>query len=224
MGRSRFSTLLVAGLSSLLAGCVTTPSPVPEIVLSYDGLVPVEGTQMSRVWIREGFSLAGYNRVMLVSAGIQYRPRSPNEGTQSSSTQPTREERELFESLITEEFDTALDRLILKQASGPGPDVLLVRGVMLDVVTRNVVSRGSATSASQRLDSVGQATFMVELIDSESNAVLVRALDTRSAKTPGRNRTEQISDTEVRNLISRWANMLVDALNDLTTIDSLHGA
>lgn len=219
MGRSRFSTPLLAGLLSLLAGCVATPSSAPEVVLSYDGLVPVESTLMSRVWVREGFSLAGYSRVMLVSAGIQYRPRSPDEESRSSPIQPTREEREQFESLITQEFDKALDRLTLEEATSPGPDVLLVRGMMLDVV-----STASATSESQQLDSVGQATFMVELIDSESNAVLVRALDTRSAKTPGRNPTEQLSDTEVRNLISRWANMLVDALNDLTTIDSLQGA
>jgi hypothetical protein len=172
---------------------------------------------MTQVWVREGYSLARYRKVMLVGADIQYRPRKPNDPSPISDAQ-----KQELENLITEEFERALEHLTLEEVSLPGPDVLLVRGTMLDVVSRQPPP-GSGTS--YRLDSVGQATFVVELIDSESNSVLVRALDTRSAATPGQTVVDSDSGTEaVRRLIARWADMLVNALNDLTAIDELQGA
>jgi len=213
--------------SAALTGCAAKVADETREVLSYDGLVPLEDTLMTQVWVREGYSLAGYDKVMLVGADIQYRPirkqSSDADSIALTAFPVTEAKKREFEQLITEEFDRALERLTLEEVSAPGPDVLLVRGMMLDVVSR--VPPGSASGAEQALDSVGQATFVVELIDSESNSVLVRALDTRSAKTPGQTTSDAASNrAEVRRLISRWADMLVDALNDLTAIDELQGA
>ena len=72
------------------------------------------------------------------------------------------------------------------------------------------------------LDSVGQATFVVEFVDSQSDAVLIRGVDTRAAGSQGpamaSNRVTNTS--EVRRLASYWANMLVAGLNELTTFDA----
>ena len=129
-----------------------------------------------------------------------------------------------LEALITEEFDKALDRLALPEVTEPGPDVLLVRGYMLDVVSR--IPPADASSNHYFIDSVGQATFVVELIDSQTSTVLVRALDTRSARTPGYTYRSNAATNraQVRALIARWADLIVDALNDLTAIDELQGA
>ena len=206
----------------LLASCVAPSTEDRPVTLSYDGLTPIEDTLMTQVWVREGYSLAAYGKVMLLGAGIQYRPRRP--GHPEDGFPITEAQKQAFEALITEEFDRALERLTMPQVDEPGPDVLLVRGTMLDVISR-VPPEGAANSAG-RLDSVGQATFVVELIDSESNTVLIRALDTRAAAVPGapRGTDETVNQTAVRNLIGRWADLLVDALNDLASLDTLQGA
>jgi hypothetical protein len=161
---------------------------------------------------------------MLIGADIQYRPLQQTAETGNGSDFPiTEAQKENFEALISEEFDKALERLTLPEVTEPGPDVLLVRGTMLDVVSR--VPPPGSEQTGHRLDSVGQATFVVELIDSQSNAVLVRALDIRAAAIPGQaDSSDQITrDAAVRQLIARWASMLVDALNDLTAVDNLQG-
>lgn len=172
---------------------------------------------MSRVWVRSGFRLGAYTKVMLVGAGIQYRPVSPDDPERAASTPLTRAQKLELESLITDAFDHALDRLALEEVSEPGPDVLLVRGSILDVISRLPGNPASPGQAGYWLDSVGQMTFVVELVDSESNAVLVRGTDTRSARVPGQ---ETLSGADgIRQLVTRWADMLVDALNDLTAIE-----
>lgn len=212
---------LVGGWLLVTAACAWQPPPSAPPPLSYDGLTPIEGTLMTQVWVREGHTLSPYKKVMLVGADIRYRPLDPDDPAADGFPITEAQKRE-FEDLITEEFDRALERLRLEVVTGPGPDVLLVRGTMLDVVSR-VPPPGSGTSA--HLDSVGQATFVVELIDSQSNTVLVRALDTRAAATPGRTTDDEASGREaVRRLIARWADMLVNALNDLTALDELQGA
>ena len=214
----------------LSAACSSTPEPALSTTteLSYDGLTPLEDTIMTRVWVREGYSLAGYRKVILEGAGIRYRPvtETNSKGQRNAAIEfpVSAAQKAELEALITEEFDKALDRLTLPEVTEPGPDVLLVRGYMLDVVSR--IPPDNASSSHYVIDSVGQATFVVELIDSQTSTVLVRALDTRSARTPGYTyRSNSATNrAQVRALIARWADMLVDALNDLTAIDELQGA
>lgn len=215
--------ITLGGFVAAIGACTTSPPPEDRVVLSYDGLTPIEDTLMTQVWVREGFTLAGFNKVMLIGADIQYRPLKQIADIENGREFPiTDAQKQNFEALITEEFDKALERLILPEVTEPGPDVLLVRGTMLDVVSR--VPPPGSEETGHRLDSVGQATFVVELIDSQSNSVLIRALDTRAAAIPGQtDRSGAARDAAVRQLIARWANLLVDALNDLTAVDTLQG-
>jgi hypothetical protein len=227
--RTRFlSAVVILAVAVALSGCESQPVVEMTEPLSFDGLTPLQGTIMTRVWVREGFSLDGYRKVILEGAGIQYRPvpRQPTTGPGNGASEfpLTRQQKQELELLITQEFDRALDRLELTEVSEPGPDVLRVRGFMLDVVSS--LPPDTTDRIDYHLDSIGQATFVVELIDSESNSVLVRALDTRAAALPGTTRRAGAAATqaEVRLLVARWADMLVDALNDLTAIDELKGA
>ena len=71
------------------------------------------------------------------------------------------------------------------------------------------------------LDTVGQATFVVEFVDSQSDAVLIRGVDTRAAGSQGpAMQSNRVTNTQdVRRLASYWADMLVKALNENTTFD-----
>lgn len=196
--------------------------------LTFDGLTPLEGTTMQQVWVRKGFSLSGYSKVILESAGIQFRPvtRATGDGLKSAAVPfpLSGDERAEITAVIAREFDRAMDRLALREVNEPGPDVLRVRGSLLDVVVRP--AGGTAGARRYEIDSVGQLTFVVELIDSQTSTVLVRAVDTRAARTPGAAYpSSQATDKDGPTwLIGRWADLLVDALNDLTRIDQLQGA
>jgi len=117
-----------------LTGCATSSAPTVDQsrALSFDGLTPLENTKMTQVWVREGFSLGGYRKVMFSGAGIQYRPVAsrPGVGPRTSADEfPLSEaQKKELENLITEEFDKALTRLTLEEVNAPGPDVLLVTG------------------------------------------------------------------------------------------------
>lgn len=215
----------IAFFSTLLTGCTSSRSAESAFAdaSSHDGLVPMQNTLAQRAWIRPGFDLSGYTKVMLVGAGIQYRPVKAEPGNSATRTAGTEfamseKSKDDLEQLITDEFNKALKRLTrFEVVKAPGPDVLLVRGGFLDVVSR-VPPEGPGRT-DYYLDSVGQATFMVELIDSQSEAVLLRAVDTRAAETPGYTyRSTRVTNAaQARRVFARWANMLVDALNELTT-------
>jgi hypothetical protein len=210
------SRLSLALTIVLAASCATAPEPEAPLTLSYDGLVPVSREGPTRVWIREGFPLAGYRSIMLQRLELRFRPlplASSPSGAAAPGAPPDAARKAELASLIREEFSTALERLELTQVAEPGPGVLLVRGAILDVVTRP--RSGSSDSG---LDFIGQPTFMVELVDASSDSVLARAVDTRAARAPTGRRAAGEADA-TRALLARWAALLVDALNDLTVID-----
>jgi hypothetical protein len=183
---------------------------------------------MSKVWVREGFDLTGYSKAMVVGAGIQYRPVKDVRGTsmRSNATEFPVSDRgkEMLEQIINEEFEKALEGLERYEiVEEDGPDVLLVRGAILDVVSR-VPPQGPGRT-DYYLSSVGQASFMVELIDSDSGAVLIRAVDTRAMDRVGyATMSNPVSNSaEARRLMRAWAKLLVEALNEMTTLEAFTG-
>ncbi|MGE0623623.1 MAG: DUF3313 family protein [Pseudomonadales bacterium] len=225
-------TITLALASLLLAACATNepgaaaPDSVGAEPMTYDGLALVPDTLMDRVWIRPGYTLSDYRKVILESARIQFRPatRTTADGLQSPVTQfpLSAAQRQEIGALVGEAFTRSLTRLTLEQVTEAGADVLRVRGTLLDLDVRPT---GDAR-APYRVDSLGQLTFVVELIDSQTDTVLLRAVDTRSARLPGQTYPSETATQRppVRRVIERWADLLVDALNDLTTLDQLHGA
>jgi len=217
----------VAVLCTLLAlgGCATNSKgpPVLDTKETYDGLARVKNTSLSGAWMRPDFSLAGYTKIMLVGAGIEYRPVRPaNRATAQRASQfpLTAEQKDRLRSVVSEAFRTELAQsqkfLIVDE---PGPDVLTVWGGLVDVVSN--VPPQSAGLSNIFLTSVGEATLVVELRDSESNAVLVRVIDRRAASTPGRPLlSNSVSNwSQVQQLARTWASRLRTSLEEATTWD-----
>ena len=88
--------------------------------------------------------------------------------------------RTLFEEEIRgaflEEFQSST---VFEVVEEPGPDVLGIHVGLLDVVSR--VPPETVGRSRVFLDSVGEATLVLELRDSVSHTVLVRAVDRRAA-------------------------------------------
>ena len=118
-------------------------------------------------------------------AGIEYRPVKPvNRIAQlerDSQFPLTRRTEARLRSIVSEAFKTAnsRNRRNFSSSSEPGPDVLTIWGGLVDVVSYvppDPMGRGNIYLAS-----VGEATLVIEIRDSESNAVLVRIIDRRAA-------------------------------------------
>lgn len=221
--------VLTPAMILLLNACAATGNPQLDSSgePSYDGLLPVTGTTMQKVWARPGVDLRDYDKFMAVGAGLQFRPvQTPsNAATRSGSAREfplTPAQQERIRAVVSEQFSKALESVtVLQRVDEPGPNVLMVRGAIIDIVSR--VPPDQPGRSHFYLDSVGHATFVVELIDSETGTVLVRGIDTRSAETPGyKMRANRASNmAEVRKLAAYWARLLADGLNRLATAPSL---
>jgi len=86
-----------------------------------------------------------------------------------------------------------------------GPDTLLVRGAVLDIVS-NVPP--NLSGGGIHLSSVGQATMVFELIDAETGVVQARSAERRAIAPPVRMNqvnTAPVNEASVWNDVEQWA-------------------
>ncbi|MEJ2128414.1 MAG: DUF3313 family protein [Woeseiaceae bacterium] len=222
--KARYLTA-VAVAAIAFTGCSSTPQfqTGPDAEVTHDGLTRVDRTIMDAVWARKDLDLGGITRVRFHNLGVEYRnvdgPYSGRAGTGSIRTTSNRSEfqlnqatRELFEEEIGTAFREELERsTVFTLTDEAGPDVLDVHIGLLDVVSR--VPPDSVGRSRVFIDSVGEATVVLEVRDSVSHTILVRAVDRRAAESmtmfessPPRNRAE------VRRLGRRWGQIIRDGL------------
>ena len=190
--------IFLVAAPAALAGCASDGSARNRGAIeigdgeSFDGLLEVANPSASAAWVRPDFDLSGYSRVRLEGAGIEYRPvrsgsgrlRSSSEGFPVSPSAQARlvdVMREAFEQELARSKRFALTEEI-------GPDVLTVWGGLLDVVSFAPPQQAGRNDTFLRR--LGEATLVIELRDSESNATLARVMDRRALndleRTPSR--------------------------------------
>ncbi len=210
-------------ITLLCTACAMNPTidTSADAELSFDGLYPVKGVRVSKAWARQDVDLSIYNKIMLEGAGIQYRPVKNVSATRAASSRasefPISEStKERMEKVLSEAFLAELSKTDrFEFVSEPGPDVLLIRGALIDVVSH--VPPQSVGRSDIYLSSVGEATLLVELIDSQTEAVLIRAVDRRAAATMGvPMKANSVSNkSEIRRLAGGWGRSLREALEYL---------
>jgi len=185
---------------------------------TFDGLYPVKHARVDRAWARPDFDLSPYTKIMLQGAGIHYRPVKRASARSGATEFPIPEDRkqELRDTLLDGFLKELQKSERFEFVAEPGPDVLVVRGALLDVVSR--VPPQTAGRTDVYLSSVGEATFLIELIDSESETVLIRSIDRRAADTNAawRMASNPVSNrAEVSRLAREWGRLLRDRLEYL---------
>ena len=94
--------------------------------------------------------------------------------------------------------------------------MLIIRGALHDIVSQvppDIMGRGEIY-----LDSVGEATLVIEAVDALSGEVLYRAVERRAAQRPGREMVQSNAVTtwaEVRRLARRWAVRLREGMDSI---------
>ena len=219
------SRTLIFGLAVLSAACTTTPTiqTGPNAEVSFDGLHKVDNSQADMAWAKPGFDISGYTKLMLVGEGIEYAPAENRGRTSYERSRPgpyfiDEDTRERFEALVRDTFLDEISKIEhFEIVNEPGPDVLMVRGALLDVESyvpqdpMDQMGRGGIY-----LSRVGQATLVLELRDSETGAILARSIDRRAAESAGGMMFESNRVTnanEVRRLVRFWARRLREGLD-----------
>lgn len=215
--------LAVLGTTLAAAGCATQ-QPVMrsggEAEVTFDGLHRVDHAGFAAVWVKPGAALARYSKILPVKADFHYRavPGKARRSAGEDFEVPERR-RDQFEKIVVEAFGKELAKSKYYEITQePGPDVLRLVGALYDVVSHVPPERGERGNTF--VSSIGEATLVLELHDSESNEILARVMERRTALPP-RELTYSSSVTtasEVRKMIARWARTLreqLDALHEL---------
>jgi hypothetical protein len=190
----------------------------PNAEVSFDGLVKVDNTRMDTAWVRPEIDLSGYNRIMLLSAGITYRSvREANRLYSSRASEFPLDEgqRERIEASVREVFNEELAKIDrFEIVSEAGPDTLALTGAMTDVVS--FVPPEGAGRVDYYLSTLGAATLVLELSDSMSGQVLARAVDSRAIEVEFGGRSNSVSNRfELELELDDWADDIRSGLESL---------
>ncbi len=211
-------TLSVMIVISMIVACASEPTiqTGPEAEISFDGLHRVDNSVFRFVWVEPEIDLARYSKILPGSAEFRYRAvRATGQRSSANEFPIADEDRARFEAIVSEIFDEELSNSrFFTITDAPGPDTLIVVGALDDIVSRVPPQRTGRGDIW--ISSVGEATLILEIIDSMSGEVLARAVDRRAAQPASRTgvRSSTVSSTaEVRRLARRWATQLRNGLD-----------
>jgi hypothetical protein len=225
--KSIYRSVSLTLVTLVAVGCTTAPPSIqsgPDAELSFDGLHVVDNSQADKSWARPDFDISNYTKIMLQGAGIEYRQVKDRGSSSIARSQGgpyfiNDKSRTDFEALVAEVFVEEMEKSEKYTfVNEPGPDVMTVRGGLLDVVSYvppNPVGGRSYVA----LSNIGEATLVLELRDSETDTVLARSVDRRAAENYGGTiqRSNSVSNSvEVKRLIRFWAQRLREGLDGYT--------
>ena len=216
--------IMVVLAIAVLAGCQSDPSVQTgaNAEITHDGLHRVDNTRMQMVWVKPGLDLSGYDKIRLVGAGIEYRSvkavgnanRIPGNRTDFPIDADKRQKlEEVVREVFLEELSTSQQFTIVTEE---GPDVLEVTGALIDVVS-NVPPQAMGRS-DYYLSKLGEASLILEVRDSQSNEIILRAADRQGVEPAFVTRSSQaFTINEVKKEVRTWARILKDGLDGLHT-------
>lgn len=217
-----------------LVACAAAPTPElqsgQDAEFTFDGLVKVDNTIMDSVWARTDIDLTSFRKVLFVPVGVSYRDVEPSDPTTALRRTPRTRVPELREFQLDEEtkayFEAEIGKAFSEEVSvsrvyqvveKPGPEVLQIGVALLDVVSR--VPPQAATRPGVYIESVGEATLVLEIRGSMSNTVYLRAVDRRAAQQQSEMiESNRVSNSaEIRRLGRRWGTIVREGLETLLT-------
>ena len=197
---------------------------LPDVTV--DGLHRVEGTEMAAVYAEPGTDLSVYNRIYLIEPQISFTSNwlrtqnsIPNQRVTKDDMQRIKTE---LAALFTDEFKQELQNnggYVL--VDGVAEDVLIVHPAIVDLNVLAPDTPGTRGSRSA-IASVGSMTLYMELIDSVTGDMLVKAYDNKWDRT----RVQAYSPNKTRNeaaakeMLAEWAELLRLGLDEARTVVS----
>ena len=217
--------ILIMFAAMVIAGCSSAPATIQEgagAEVSFDGLHVVDNSAFRQAWADPDIDFSRYSKIMPGGAFFEYRAvkKTSRTTTMRSSTSEFYIDEDAREKL-KEEVSVIFNEELAKStrftvADAPGPDVLIIRGGLHDIVSfvpPEPIGRGDIY-----LSSVGEITLILEVVDSMSGEVIARAVERRAAERSGgmAMRANTVTTwSEVRRLTRRWATTLRNGLDSI---------
>jgi hypothetical protein len=223
----------LAAICAALAvvGVAATATQAARPPATWDGLVLVDSKRLDRVYLLPGADFRTYTKVMLDPTEVAFRKdwmRDYNSTMRGAGGRLDQKQAdrimEAVRSGMGETFAKAYREAGFEVVDSPGPDVLRVRtGVVnLDIAAPDVMTAGRSKTFSQ---DAGEATLVLEARDSQSGALLGRALDRRAAGDSRpylRNSVTNVADFQ--RLFDIWAKASVQGLAKLKAMSPISAA
>ena len=205
----------------MLAGLVAAPAQGQEAgAESFDGLELKAKSKADQVWVLPEADFSGYSRFMIAEPVVAFASDWQRKMNRSATTRvrPADMERiqagmaEIFLEVFTQELEKA-GYAVVEEADD---DVLLLRPAIVDlwVSAPDVASPGRSRNY---VTSAGSARLYIEFYDSVTGDILARAVDFKRARERSQFQwaTSVSNRQEVREIVRRWANMLVEASDEV---------
>jgi hypothetical protein len=219
--RIRFASSLLA----LLAGVAFAADKPPE---SMEGLVEVKSKRLDAAYLAPGADFRPYTKLMVDPTQTAFHKdwmKNMNNRRDISRMIDSDQAKEMLEAAKTnfaEVFTEAFTKAGYTIVDEPGPDVLRVTpGVVnLYVNAPDVMAAGRSTSYTT---SAGEATMVLELRDSHTNALLARVFDKREThESLGMQQANRVTNVaDFRMLFRTWAGICVKGLEHLKSVSPL---
>jgi hypothetical protein len=181
--------------------------------VSPEGLKLVPNTKVSAVYMRDGASFSGYNKLAILDCYVAFRKdwkRDQNDGINrfkvddSDVTRIKTELAEMFKDVFSKELTAKGETVVTTGGTG----VLILRPaiVNLDVTAPDTMDPGSRTFSA----SAGQATLYMELLDGVSGELLMRVMDVEEAGDYGVSqvRNSVTNRSDAARMLKKWADRL----------------
>lgn len=214
-------TVLVFFLT-LSNNSLATQADPPEVTV--DGLHRVKETKMALVYAKPDVDLSQYNRIYLTEPQISFTKHwlqtqnsIPNQTVRKEDMERIKTE---LAALFVEVFrDELQNNGGYELVNGVAEDVLIVHPAIVDLDVFSPDVPGTAGSRSA-IPSAGTMTLYMELMDSVTGDMLVKAIDNKYDRTrthiQARNRKR--NEAAARQMLGDWANLLRLALDEARTV------
>jgi len=225
--KNPLSSRLTLAILVVVSGCASGPKPEPTLQtgpnaeVTLDGLVRVDNAAVPVVYVKPDMDLKPYTRFMLDPVEVAYKKDPGNrrssgvagaEGNFALTPSQMENLRNTFQETIVEALTRDNGYELVTE---PGPDVLRVTAALLDLVVRVPTDRSGRQDVFTR--SYGEVSLILELRDSQSGEILVRAGDRQDPTRDADIRMAEVSPSYVRadtlRLFRYWANLFRERLD-----------
>ena len=200
----------------IVSGCAPQPTqskPTGEV--NIEGLQAVSARNFEAAFVRPGVRFADYGKLMVDELELAFRtPDREQNQFPLGEDQKTR-----FRAAMATAFGAELGKLeTVEVVTGPGPDVLALHVRVQDIVARAPGRRvGGAGRAGFAMETAGEMTLVLELRDSQSGEILVRAFDRKAVEGAAMLSGDGVVSTweGVERIVARWATRTREGLDRL---------
>jgi len=220
---------LCAGLC--LAAQAAPAAQAKDVPATWDHLVKVDSKKLKAVYLLPGADFRPYHKIMLDKPEAAFRKNWLRDYNRNTARGLSRRLSDADAEKALETVSASLQTIFAKAytdggyqiVTTPGPDVLRIRTAVIDlhVNAPDIMTAGRSRSYAPE---AGSATLVLEARDSQTGAVLGRAVDGRLAGDMGgmmMSRSSVSNKADFESVFRTWAKASVNGLNVLKSSSSV---